>query len=385
MEKIKLAAISAFGLESVVKRELKQLGYEDVTTENGWMYFDGEINDIPRTNINLRCADRVMLIMGQFKALSFEELFDMTYDLPWEEWIPKDGRFNVNGKSQKSKLFSVPDCQSIVKKAISKKLCSEYDTDWLPETGAEFTVQVSILNDLATLSIDTTGAREGLFKRGYRAKSMEAPLKETMAAALVLLSYWKKDRVLYDPMCGSGTIPIEAALIGRNIAPGLNRTFASEKWSKVKPEYWKNEKIEARKRIDFDSKIKIYGSDVSQKAINIAKENAIEAGVDDCIEFFVADVNNLKKPNDEYGVLITNPPYGDRIGEIDDILRIHRKLGEIYGREETWSVYVITAIETFEKDYGRKADRKRKLFNGNLKVDYYQYFGKKPDEQGSDF
>jgi putative N6-adenine-specific DNA methylase len=380
MEKIKLAAISAFGLEAVVKRELTDLGYENIVTDNGWMYFDAEVQDICKTNINLRCADRVMLVMGQFEALSFEELFDKTYELPWEKWITKDGKFTVKGKSVKSKLYSTPDCQRMVKKAVSKKLCEYYDTDWMPETGAEFTILVSIHKDIATISIDTTGAREGLFKRGYREKSMAAPLKETMAAALVKLSYWNKNRVLYDPLCGSGTIAIEAALIGRNIAPGLNRNFASMEWPLVKDEYWKNEKIKARKNIDFNSEIKIYASDVSEKAIRIAKENAIEAGVDDCIEFFVKDVTHIEEPMCSYGVLITNPPYAERIGDEEQLTKIHKKLGQVFGRDKTWSVYVITSSVNFEKEFGRKADRKRKLFNGDMRVDYYQYFGEKMPE-----
>lgn len=381
MEKIRLAAISAFGLEAVVKRELKDLGYENVVTDNGWMYFDAEIEDIPKLNINLRCADRVMLVMGQFEVYSFEELFDKTYELPWEKWIAEDGRFTVKGKSVKSKLYSTPDCQAIVKKAVSKKLCLEYDTEWMPETGAEFTIHVSIHKDVATLSIDTTGAREGLFKRGYREKSTEAPLKETMAAALVKLSFWNKDRVLYDPMCGSGTIAIEAALIGRNIAPGLNRTFASQDWPPVKEEYWKSAKTEARKKIDLNSRIKIYASDISKKAISIARENAIEAGVDDCIEFFVKDVISINEPMCPNGILITNPPYGERIGDIAEIQKIHRKLGRTFGTDKTWSVYIITSVDSLERDFGRKADRKRKLFNGDVRVDYYQYFGERPAEK----
>lgn len=378
MDKIKLAAISAFGLEAIVKRELNELGYENVVTDNGWMYFDAEVQDIPKANINLRCADRVMLVMGQFEAYSFEELFDKTYELPWEKWITKDGKFTVKGKSVKSKLYSTPDCQAIVKKAVSKKLCEEYDVEWMPETGAEFTIQISIHKDVATVSIDTTGAREGLFKRGYREKSALAPLKETMAAALVKLSFWNKDRVLYDPLCGSGTIAIEAAMIGRNIAPGLNRKFASQNWPIVKEEYWKNAKTEARKKIDLDSDIKIYASDISKKAIEIAKENAIEAGVDDCIEFFVKDVMKIREPMCPNGVLITNPPYGERIGEAEDIHNIHKTLGKVFGKDKTWSVYAITSVDSFEKDFGRKADRKRKLFNGDVRVDYYQYFGEKP-------
>ncbi len=378
MEKIKLAAISAFGLEAVVKRELNDLGYEDVLTDNGWMYFDAEVADIPRANVNLRCADRVMLVMGQFEAYSFEELFDKTYDLPWEKWITKNGKFTVKGKSVKSKLYSTPDCQAIVKKAVSKKLCEEYEVDWMPETGAEFTILISIHKDVATVSIDTTGAREGLFKRGYREKSMEAPLKETMAAALVKLSFWNKERVLYDPLCGSGTIAIEAAMIGRNIAPGLNRSFASQSWPIVKDEYWKNAKTDARKKIDLKSDIRIYASDISRKAIEIAKGNAIEAGVDDCIEFFVKDIMNVREPMCPNGILITNPPYGERIGEDNDIQKIHKKLGQVFGKDKTWSSYIITSVESFEKDFGRKADRKRKLFNGDVRVDYYQYFGDKP-------
>lgn len=383
MDKIRLAAITAFGLEAVVKRELNDLGYEDVTTDNGWLYFDADVKDIPRANINLRCADRVMLVMGQFEALSFEELFDKTYELPWEKWITKDGRFTVKGKSIKSKLYSVPDCQALVKKAVSKKLCEEYDVEWMPETGAEFTILMSIHKDIATISIDTTGAREGLFKRGYREKSMEAPLKETMAAALVKLSYWNKDRVLYDPMCGSGTIAIEAALIGRNIAPGLNRSFASQNWPAVSEECWKEAKIEARKQIDLDSEIKIYASDISERAVKIAKENAIEAGVDDCIEFFVKDVMHIKEPMCSHGIMITNPPYGERIGDVSQIQNLHNHLGKVFGRDKTWSCYIITSIESFERDFGRKADRKRKLFNGDVRVDYYQYFGERPEDKQS--
>lgn len=381
MEKIRLAAISAFGLEAIVKRELKSLNYEDVKTENGWMYFDAEVSDIPKCNINLRCADRVMLVMGAFSALSFEELFNETYSLPWEKWITRDGKFTVKGKSHKSKLFSVPDCQSIVKKAISKKLCEAYDVEWMPETGAEFTIMVSIFEDIATISIDTTGSREGLFKRGYREKSTEAPLKETMAAAMVKLSFWNPNKILYDPMCGSGTIAIEAALIGRNIAPGISRNYASEKWPIVKEEYWKNAKTEARKKIDLNVPIKIYASDISEKAIKIAKQNAIEAGVDDCIEFFNKDILQMNKTVGPNGVLITNPPYGDRIGDEEIIKKIHKKLGQIYGKDKTWSTYVITSVESFESDFGRKADRKRKLFNGDVRVDLYQYYSDRKLEQ----
>ena len=379
MEKIKLAAVCTFGLEAVVKRELQDLGYDNLETDNGWVYFDAEVKDIATTNINLRSAERIMLILGQFKALSFEELFNKTYELPWEDWISVDGRFTVKGKSVKSKLFSVPDCQSIVKKAVVKKLAEEYDVEWFSESGAEFTILVSIHKDMATISMDTTGSREGLFKRGYRENSTIAPLKETMAAALIQLSYWNKNRILLDPMCGSGTIPIEAALIGRNIAPGLNRSFASEGWKKVKPEYFKNAKIEARKKIDLDTDIKIYAYDISKRATYIAKQNAIEAGVEDCIIFEAKDINSFGKAPFDYGILITNPPYGERIGSEDEIKEIHKTIGKVFGRNDTWSNYIITSNEEFEKDYGKKADKKRKLFNGDVKVEFYQYFGKRPE------
>lgn len=379
MDKIRLAAVCAFGLEAVVKRELQDLGYENLETDNGWIYFDAELKDIAITNVNLRSAERVMLVLGQFEALSFEELFNRTYELPWEQWINVDGKFTVKGKSVKSKLFSVPDCQSIVKKAVVKKLAEEYDVEWFSESGAEFTILVSIHKDIATLSMDTTGSREGLFKRGYRENSASAPLKETMAAALIQLSYWNKDRILLDPMCGSGTIPIEAALIGRNIAPGLNRSFASEGWKKMKAEYFKNAKTDARKKIDLDSKIKIYGYDINRKAIAIAKQNAIEAGVDDCIEFEVKDINTFAKTPFDYGILITNPPYGERIGNEADIEEIHKTIGRVFGNNPSWSNYIITSEEDFEKHYGKKCDKKRKLFNGDIKVNFYQYFGKRPE------
>lgn len=379
MDKIRLAAVCAFGLEAVVKRELQVLGYENLETDNGWIYFDAELEDIAITNVNLRSAERVMLVLKQFEALSFEELFNRTYELPWQDWISVDGKFTVKGKSVKSKLFSVPDCQSIVKKAVVKKLSEEYDVEWFSESGAEHTILVSIHKDIATISMDTTGSREGLFKRGYRENSSMAPLKETMAAALLQLSFWNKDRVLLDPMCGSGTIPIEAALIGRNIAPGLNRNFASEGWKKLKTEYFKDAKTEARKKIDLDSKIKIYGYDINRKAIAIAKQNAIEAGVDDCIEFEVKDINTFTKTPFDYGILITNPPYGERIGNEADIEEIHKTIGRVFGKNPSWSNYIITSEEEFEKHYGKKCDKKRKLFNGDIKVNFYQYFGKRPE------
>lgn len=379
MKTVKLAAACSFGLEAVVKRECIDLGFENVKVDNGWVFFDGVESDIAKANINLRCAERVMLVLGSFKARSFTELFDNIYALPLEEWIDEDGKFIINGKSIKSKLSSVPAIQASSEKAIVEKLKTKYKCDWFSKTGADYSIWVNLRDDIATFAIDTTGAREGLFKRGYRERSTIAPLKETMAASLISLSYWNKDRILVDPMCGSGTIAIEAALIGKNIAAGLNRHFASEKWTCLDADIWKQERIAARKRIDFDADLKIYASDISAKAVEIAKNNAIEAGVDDVIEFSVKDILQIEKTDFDYGILITNPPYGERIGSEEDIRKIHEHLGKIYGSNPTWSSYIITSQENFEKEFGKKADKKRKLFNGNVKVNYYQYYGKKPE------
>ncbi|MBV1820283.1 class I SAM-dependent RNA methyltransferase [Anaerosalibacter bizertensis] len=375
MEQIELIATSTFGLESVVKREVLALGYEDIEVENGKVTFKCDEKAIPKANIWLRTADRVLLKMGEFKATSFEELFEKTKALPWEDWITEDGEFTVVGKAVDSKLMSVPDCQSIVKKAVVEKLKTKYNTEWFKETGAKFTIQVSILKDIATLTIDTSG--EGLHKRGYRLESVEAPIKETLAAALVQLSFWNHERVLVDPFCGSGTIAIEAAMIGKNIAPGIQRNFVSEEWPRVKKEYWKDERISARKAIIQDRDLKIIASDIDKKAAKIAEENAFEIGVDDCIEFKTEDVLNLKL-NDEYGVIISNPPYGERIGEKKEVEKLYRGIGKKFNKLDTWSIYILTSNTGFEKLYGKKADRRRKLFNGRIRVDYYQYYGPRP-------
>lgn len=375
MKKIELIATSAFGLESVLKSEITNLGFDIVSVENGKVTFESDTRGIAIANLHLRTADRVLLKMGEFKALSFEELFEQTKALPWGDLIPEDGKFTVDGKSVKSKLFSISDCQAIVKKAVVNKLAEKYNVEWFKETGADYKIQVSLLKDIATLTIDTSGA--GLHKRGYRAKASEAPIKETLAAAMVILSYWDKDRFLLDPFCGSGTIPIEAAMIGRNIAPGLNRHFASEGWELIGKDIWKEERVNALKSIDQTSEIKIEAYDIDPDAIAIAKENAIEAGVDDCIEFSVQNFYNIsvKEP---YGVLICNPPYGERLSYSSEIKRLYTHMGAIFKDLDNWSKYVITSFEHFEKYYGKKADKKRKLYNGTIKVDYYQYYGKKP-------
>lgn len=372
---MELIATATFGLEAVIKRELQALGYTDLIVTDGKITFKADKKDIPKANLWLRAADRVLLKLGEFEALSFDELFEKTKALPWENWISREGKFTVNGKSVKSQLFSISDCQAIVKKAVVEKLKETYALEWFPETGPAFTIQVSLLKNVATLTIDTSG--KGLHKRGYRQEAVEAPLKETLAAALIELSYWNKNRVLLDPFCGSGTIPIEAALWGRNIAPGLNRKFASEEWPTLEKTLWKEARVEAFNAIDHDTPIRIMASDIEPKAINTAKENALQAGVEDCIHFSAQSVDQLQI-FEKYGVVITNPPYGERISERNEISHLYKAMGHKLRKAPTWSVYVLTPEEKFESLYGARAHRKRKLYNGNIKVDFYQYYGKRP-------
>ncbi len=369
---IQLIASTTFGLESVVKRECQALGFKNINTSDGKVEFMGEEKDIVTANLWLRCAGRVWVKMGTFRAVTFTELFEGTKALPWGDWIPEDGKFTVVGKSVKSTLFSVPDCQSIVKKAIVEKLKDKYKTDWFDETGASYTVQVGILKDVVTLAIDTSGS--GLHMRGYRANALDAPLKESLASAMIQLSYWRKDRILLDPFCGSGTIPIEAAMLARNIAPGLQRKFASEEWERIGKDLWKEARTKAYQAIDYDVTPQIYGSDIDAAAIALAKENAEKAGVDDCITFEVKASQEIVLPG-KYGILIANPPYGERIGELKPVEEMYRALGTTMKSDPTWSTYVITSMEYFETLFGRKANRKRKLFNGRIKTDYYQFEG----------
>lgn len=378
MGEIELIATSTFGLEAVVKRELLDLGYNDLMVENGKVTFKGTERDIPIANLWLRSADRVLLKMGEFKATSFEELFEKTKALPWDDWITEDGEFTVEGKSVNSQLFSISDCQAIVKKAIVEKMKTKYNREWFEETGAKFTVEVSLLKDIATLTIDTSGS--GLHKRGYRLDSVEAPLKETLAAALVQLSYWNKDRLLVDPFCGSGTIAIEAAMIGKNMAPGLYRNFASEEWPRVKREYWNDARREAWDVMLDDGKLDIIASDIDHEAIKAAKENAQNIGLEEDIKFIIKDVRNLKLENN-YGVIITNPPYGERLGDKSEIEKLYKDIGKLFKPLDTYSIYVLTSHEGFENLYGKKADRRRKLYNGRIKVDYYQYYGPRPPKK----
>src|SRR5690625_2079821 len=374
MKEVTLIATAAMGLESIVAGEVKQLGYE-VEVENGKIIFTAPLSAMPRCNLWLRTADRLKIVIGKFKAISFDELFESVKALPWENYIEEDGEFPVTGKSVKSKLYSVPDCQSITKKAIAERLKLKYGLAAnMPETGALYKVEVSILKDEATLTIDTSGA--GLHKRGYRIGQGEAPLKETLAAALVLLTNWKPDYPLVDPFCGSGTIPIEAALIGQNIAPGFNREFVSEDWKFIKEKYWREALEEAEDMANYDQKLEIHGSDIDHKSIQSAVNNANEAGLGDLISWKQMQVKDLNI-NRENGYLIGNPPYGERLGDKSKVAEIYQDLGNIMVNHSSWSVYILTAFEKFENEYGKTATKKRKLFNGFIQANYYQYFGKK--------
>ena len=374
MQKIKLIATAAMGLESVVANEVRALGY-DVTVENGKVIFEAPLSAIPRCNLWIRTADRIKLVVGEFQALSFDELFESTKALPWENYISEDGTFPVTGKSVKSKLYSISDCQAIVKKAIVERLKLKYGrASRMPETGALYKVEISLLKNNATLTIDTSGA--GLHKRGYRIGQGDAPLKETMAAALILLTNWHPDEPLIDPFCGSGTIPIEAALIGQNIAPGFNREFASEEWHLIRPKLWEKAFEEAEDKADYDQKLNITGTDIDHRMIQIAKDNSLEAGLADIIDWKQMQVKDLII-RDDNGYLVGNPPYGQRISDRDSVSKLYEDLGKTMKEHPSWSVYILTAFEDFENHYNQKATKKRKLFNGFIQTNYYQYFGVK--------
>ncbi|AQR78010.1 class I SAM-dependent RNA methyltransferase [Paenibacillus larvae] len=375
MSRIELIATSPMGLEAVVAREVRELGYEEVTVENGRVSFIGNELAICRANLWLRTADRILIKMGEFEARTFEELFEGTKALPWPSWIPENGEFPVEGRSQKSQLSSVPACQGIVKKAIVEKMKQQYRTEWFPETGARYVIEVSLLKDVATLTLDTTGA--GLHKRGYRKLVTEAPLKETMAAAMVLLSRWRAERPLYDPFCGSGTIPIEAAMIGWNIAPGLRRSFTSEAWEAVPAKLWDRAREEAYDALCDDVPLDIVGSDLDPKAIEVAEAAAKAAGLAKELRFRAEPVARAK-PRGDYGCLITNPPYGERLGDQKEVERALRSLGLLVAQLPTWSTFVLSPSKQMEHYLGRKADKKRKLYNGRIECQLTQLFGPLP-------
>lgn len=377
MAKIELIATAAFGLEALVSRELTELGYTEQKVENGRVYFIGNEEAICRTNLWLRKADRVLIKMGQFEACSFEELFQQTKALPWEEWIPRDASFPVEGKSIKSTLYSVPDCQAIVKKAIVERMKETYPVQWFNETGPVYRIEVAILKDMVTLTIDTSGA--GLHKRGYRKLVGNAPLKETLAASMISLSRWHPERAFIDPFCGTGTIPIEAALQGLQIAPGLNRNFIAESWPNIPQKLWQDAKDEAQDLILKDVNLQISGFDIDDKTLSLARYHAKMAGVEEHIHFQQQALANLQSKK-RYGYLITNPPYGDRLEDIRAVERLYREMGQVFTRLDTWSFYVLTSHPRFEELFGRNADKKRKLYNGRIECHYYQFFGPKPQK-----
>ncbi|MGM0509018.1 MAG: THUMP domain-containing class I SAM-dependent RNA methyltransferase [Fusobacteriota bacterium] len=372
MKKFRLIATSTFGLEGIVKKELKRLGYKNLEVSNGKVEFDGTAIDICRANIWLRCADRVLLKMGEFKARSFEQLFERTKKLPWDEILPKDAEFPVSKiSSVKSKLYSKSDSQAIVKKAIVEKMKEKYNADWFEETGDKYTINVKILKDIVTISLDTSG--EGLHKRGYRKDGFRAPIKETLAAALAQISKWNEYKPLIDPMCGTGTILIEAAMIAKNMAPGSNRRFAAEEWGIIPDEAWVEARDEAYSQ-EKETDCYILGMDVDRKALEIARENAELAMVDDVIKFEKGNARYLKSDK-KRGVIITNPPYGDRLSNKEQVDSLYKDLGTQWKRKlPTWKYYVITPNEEFEKLFGKKADKNRKLYNGRIKCYLYQYY-----------
>ncbi|MEY8626291.1 class I SAM-dependent RNA methyltransferase [Staphylococcus equorum] len=370
-----LLAVCPMGLEAVVAKEVQELGYE-TTVENGRIFFEGDESAIVKCNLWLRTADRIKIVVGQFKATTFDELFEKTKALPWETIVEQDGNFPVQGRSVKSTLFSVPDCQAIVKKAIVERLRRAYqERGWLNETGAKYPVEVSILKDNALLTIDTSGS--GLNKRGYRLAQGEAPIKETLAASLIRLANWTGDTPLIDPFCGSGTIAIEACLIAQNIAPGFNRDFVSEKWDMMPDNLYDEMRDEADQQANYDRKLEIYASDIDPEMIDIARRNAEEVGLADIIQFSVKDVNTLTIDTDEPTALIGNPPYGERIGDRDEVEVMYRYIGELMQQHPHLSTYILTSSTEFEHLVNQKATKRRKLFNGYIECTYYQYWGKR--------
>ncbi|WP_027417947.1 THUMP domain-containing class I SAM-dependent RNA methyltransferase [Aneurinibacillus terranovensis] len=375
MSKIDIIATSTFGLESVVAEEVKKLGYEGAKVENGKVTFTADKLAICRANLWLRTADRVRLKVGEFKALTFDELFEKTKVLPWAEWIPVNGEFPVEGKSVKSTLFSVSDCQAIVKKAVVESLKQSYHKSWFDENGPLYKIEVALHKDIATLTIDTTGP--GLHKRGYRRLISGAPLKETMAAAMIQLARWRPDFPLHDPFCGSGTIPIEAAMIGRNIAPGMNREFVCEDWPAISRTLWQDARRETHDLADYDRPLEISGTDIDGEMIHIAKENAEEAMLEDAVTFKRLPVHALSSKA-SHGSIICNPPYGERLGEKKEVEQLYKTMGQVFAGLDGWSYYILTSFPEFEQFFGRKADKNRKLYNGNIKSYFYQYHGPRP-------
>ena len=369
-----------FGLEAVLKREIYDLGYEITKVEDGRVTFEGDEEAICRANIFLRTAERVMIQVGRFKATTFEELFQGIKNLPWEEYIPEDGKFWVKKASSiNSKLFSPSDIQSIAIKAMVERMKQKYHKEWFKEDGAAYPVRIFLLKDEVTVALDTSG--DSLHKRGYRTMTSKAPLTETLAASLIMLTPWRKDRILVDPFCGSGTFPIEAAMIAANVAPGMNRDFTAEEWTNlIDRKLWYECVKEAEDMIDTTVKVDIQGYDIDGDVIKAARENAKRAGVEHMIHFQQRAVADLSHPK-KYGFIITNPPYGERLEDKADLPELYTQIGQAYQRLDSWSMFLITSYTDTEKYIGRKADKNRKIYNGMLKTYFYQFLGPKPPKK----
>ena len=383
MKTYELIAPCHFGLEAVLKKEILDLGYEISQVEDGRVTFIGDDEAVCRANIFLRTAERVLLKAGCFKAETFEELFQGTRAIPWEEYIPEDGKFWVaKASSIKSKLFSPSDIQSIMKKAMVERLKKHYGVTWFPENGASYPLRVFLYKDMVTVGIDTSG--DSLHKRGYRTLTSKAPITETLAAALIMLTPWNRDRILVDPFCGSGTFPIEAAMLAANIAPGMNRSFLSEEWRNlIKRKCWYEAMDEANELVDTDIKVDIQGYDIDGDIVKAARSNAESAGVADMIHFQQRPVSALSHPK-KYGFILTNPPYGERIEDKSNLPALYREIGERYAALDAWSMYLITSYEDAEKYIGRKADKNRKIYNGMMKTYFYQFMGPKPPRRSQE-
>lgn len=370
---MELVATCLFGLEGLLGEEIDALGYKRIETIDGRVTFDAPIEGIARCNIRLRTAERLFIKIGSFKAYTFDDLFEGTKSLPWQDYIGREDMFPVKGHSIRSKLYSIPDCQKIIKKAVVTKLSEKYKLRIFAETGIKYQIEFFILNDLVTLMIDTSGV--GLHKRGYRALSLEAPLRETLACAMVKLSRMRDNVIICDPLCGSGTIAIEAAMLACNIASGLNRSFVSEAFPLLDNKVWKNERELARSEI-HEPVTRIFGSDIDKNAIELARNNANKAGVGDFVEFSVNDVRTFKSPiPDARGTIVTNPPYGERLGDVDEARALYRDIGKAFeDKIPAWQLYIITSDDQFERNFGRRCDKKRVLYNGMIKCNLYQYF-----------
>lgn len=380
MKMYQLVAPCHFGLEAVLKREIYDLGYEITQVEDGRVTFEGDAEAICRANVFLRTAERVLLLVGRFRATTFDELFEGVKALPWEEYLPKDAKFWVKKASSiKSKLFSSSDIQSIVKKAVVERLKREYEVEWFPEDGAAYPIRVFLLKDEVMVTLDTSG--ESLHKRGYRTMTSKAPLTETLAAALLMLTPWKADRIFVDPFCGSGTFPIEAAMMAANIAPGMHREFIAEQWTNlIDRKLWYETVEEAEEMVDTSVSVDIQGYDIDGEVVKAARENAKRAGVADMIHFQERQVSELRHPK-KYGFIVTNPPYGERLEDKKDLPELYTQIGEAYRNLDSWSMYMITSYEDTEKYIGRKADKNRKIYNGMLKTYFYQFMGPKPSKR----